>query len=676
MVRGSGRSAKGLLAAAAVVLAGVIQAGPAAPATLAAATGLAYTSTGTWTVDPALGRVHVDVKVLATSHAADTGTRRYYYSNLQLTLPTSTQGYKATDSSGNDLPVTVVATVASGVVVDIDFGQRLYAGQSMLFDLKFDVVDMGGSTDRDLRIGLDIVSFPVKGFGSPATPGSSVTVAFPPGFAVQEQFGTLTSRVDSFGNTIFASGPVPDAYALTAWFTGARNVPDADFQTETLAVGPIDVTLRYWSDDPGWANQVGRVVLTGYPILRRLIGLGDPAATKLTIEEATSQGIGGFSGEYDPASSLVQISYFADPIVVLHELAHLWFNENLASDRWINEGFASYYAEMAVLELGLPDHAPALGPSLMAAAEPLNSWTGSAPGSATEAYLYGASLQAARDIAALAGTAGLSQVWAQARARTSAYADPAAARLDLPAGGVTDWRRLLDYLELTTGKSYVDIWVEWVVTPAQASALSTRDDLLADYSETGDQTGGWTMPTDVRVAMGNWQFGTAQVLLNRTRDVLGMRQQITSLAAQEDTTVPPNLMAAFERGGTANAVDEANLELQALDTMVAAEKARASSQGAVRIFGLIGTDPDSQLSSARDAFARGDVPLALSLAESARSAWVGAAGTGQLRVVGLLAGTGGFLLLLGIFIWTRNGKRRPAATAEGAGRGPARPVDA
>jgi hypothetical protein len=676
MVRGSGRSARGLIAAVAVALAGAIQAGPAAPSTLAASTGLAYTSTGIWTVDPALGRVHVDVQVLAISHAADTGTRRYYYSSLELTLPPSTQGYKATDANGNVLPVTVQATVTSGVVVDVDFGQRLYAGQSILFDLKFDVVDMGGSTDRDLRIGQDLVSFPVKGFGSPGTPGSSVTVVFPAGFAVQEQFGTLTSQVDSLGRTVFASGPVPDAYALTAWFTGARNVPDADFQSETLAVGPIEVTLRYWSDDPGWASQVGRVVITGYPILRQLIGLGDPTATHLTIEEATSQGIGGFSGEYDPASSLVQISYFADPIVVLHELAHLWFNESLASDRWINEGFASYYAEKAVLRLGLPDHAPALGPSLMTAAEPLNSWTGSAPGSATEAYLYGASLQAARDIANLAGTAGLAKVWAQARARTSAYANPAAGGADLPARGVADWRRLLDYLELTTGKSYVDIWVEWVVTPQQASSLSTRDDLLADYSATSDQMGGWTMPPDVRTAMGGWQFGTAQVLLSQIRDVLDLRQQIDALAAQEGTTAPANLQTAFETGGTGDALDEANLELQALNTMAAAEKAKASSQGAVRVFGLIGTDPDSQLASARDAFARGDVPLALSLAESARSAWAGAAGAGQLRVVGVLAGTGGSLLLLGIFIWTRNGKRRPVAATKGAGPDPVRSVDA
>jgi hypothetical protein len=77
MVRGSGRSARGLLAAVAMALAGVIQAGPAAPPALAASTGLSYTSAGTWTVDPPLGRVHADVEVLAISHAADTGTRRY-----------------------------------------------------------------------------------------------------------------------------------------------------------------------------------------------------------------------------------------------------------------------------------------------------------------------------------------------------------------------------------------------------------------------------------------------------------------------------------------------------------------------------------------------------------------------------------------------------------------------
>jgi hypothetical protein len=673
MVRGSCRSVRGLLAAVAAVFVCAFQ--PAAPTAMAASSGLSYSSAGTWTVDPRLGRIHVDLQVQAVSLLPDTGGRRYFFPGLQLTLPLSTRNYSATDAQGNDLPVTVQATTAAGVVVDVAFSQRLYAGQSVFFDLRFDLVDLGGSTDRDLRIGQDLISFPVRGYGSPGTPGSSVSVIFPSGFVVQEQFGSLTSQIGDAGETIFTSGPVPDASDLNAWFTASRNLSVADFLVDTVAVGPITVTLRYWSDDPGWANQLRRVLVVGYPILRAMTGLGDPHATKLTIEEATTQGIGGFSGEYDVASSRVAISYFADPIVILHELAHLWFNENLASDRWINEGFASYYAERAVLQMGLPDHAPALGPSLMAAAEPLNAWADTGPGSATEAYLYGASLQAARAIADRAGAGGLAWVWAQARQHTAAYAAAADGSEDLPAGGLTDWRRLLDYLENGTGKSYTDIWRKWVVEPSQIAMLSDRNAARADYQAVEGQMAGWLMPPDVRSAMGSWQFASAEVLLGRARNVLALRQQIADLASGQGTTPPVNLQATFEGNGTYAALQEANLELRALGEMSEAERARAQSQGAVRAVGLLGTDPEAALDAARDAFSKGDVERALSLAESARSAWAGAGGAGQLRILGTLSGAGGALLLLAIYIWTRAG-RRQSERAKPNRRDPAPSVDA
>ena len=43
-------------------------------------------------------------------------------------------------------------------------------------------------------------------FGSPDTPGSSVTVVFPAGYSVQEPFGNLISRVGVGGETIYSFG--------------------------------------------------------------------------------------------------------------------------------------------------------------------------------------------------------------------------------------------------------------------------------------------------------------------------------------------------------------------------------------------------------------------------------------------------------------------------------------
>ena len=80
MSRGSGRFARALVAAALVAAAATLLRG-AAPAPVAAAqSGLSYTSVATWTVDPAMGRVHVALQVTATSHAAGTDGRRYFFS--------------------------------------------------------------------------------------------------------------------------------------------------------------------------------------------------------------------------------------------------------------------------------------------------------------------------------------------------------------------------------------------------------------------------------------------------------------------------------------------------------------------------------------------------------------------------------------------------------------------
>jgi hypothetical protein len=664
----------GVLAGAKVLAAAALMAGAAtllrasAPAAAQAdQLGLSYYSVATWTVEPNVGAVHVDLEITATSNTVNSGGgRRYFFAGLPLTLPLSTDNYLAFDSKGQSLALSTTAAEPYGIVVYVPFRQRLYSGQTTSVDVQFDLVDLGGSTDRDLRIGQDIISFPVSAFGSQGTPGGTVTVVFPAGYVVQEQFGALTSAVSSGGGTVFSSGPVADATALNAWFAASRTTPAADFKTEELTVGQLAVTLRYWADDPGWATQVAHVLQVGYPVLSSMISLGDPASRTLTVEEATTQGIDGFSGDYDAADSLARVSYFADPLVILHETAHMWFNGALASDRWIDEGFASYYAEQAVLQAGLPDHPPGLSPALMQAAIPLNDWTSAGtPGTATEAYLYGASLEVARRIVAIAGMAGMSEVWLAARSGSAAYARSS----DIPSGGAADWRSLLDYLERTTGKSYTSIWQQWVVTSSQASLLGERDSARAAYSAAETAAGGWLLGPDIRGALSRWQFGTATTLLNDVPSVMALRRQIEDESATDGTTPPASLQRIFETVGVSAALAEAQQEIAALSDISAAGQAKVDSEGAARAVGLLGTDPDADLAAARKAFAAGDIGKAASLAEAARSAWTGARTVGKIRILGAAAGLAGVLLLLALYIWTRSS--RPRRNVPAGADGPA-----
>ena len=645
--------------------------GAAPDRTVAAQSDLSFISDSTWTADPVAGRVDVLAALTVTSHAGDRGGRHYYYDRIQLTLPPFSSDFSATSVGGDQLPVTLESATNSSVIIVVGLAERLYSSQSWSFDLHFDMVDAGGSTDRDLRLGRNLMSFPVWAFGSPGTPGSSVTVAFPPDFAVQEEFGGLPRSVYPSGQVVFYSGVLDDSTQLDAWFTAVKPVPAADYKLRLLAIGPLEVVLRYWPDDPGWADQVERVMRAAYPPLRSLIGLGDPAATVLTVEEASSSEIAGFSGAYDSATGEIQISYLADPFVTVHEMAHLWLNSKLVADRWVQEGFASYYAQEVVDSLGYVDRAPTVTGQMRQAAIPLDDWvTAGDPNSNTSAYEYGMSLQVARQIAAQAGDAGLRSVWVAARSRTAAYQPLHGAQTDTVSAGPIGWRQLLDLLERKTGGSYVYIWQQWVVDRAQAPLLLKRSTTLAAYADAETAAGAWNLPPEIRQSLDAWQFDEADESIIQARGILTQRDAIATEAAREQLSPPTSLRAAFEHSTIMAAGAEAGNELAVLQELSAAAQARTDSGGAARALGLLGADPQADLVSARNAFSSGDLGKAMSLATGARLAWQGANGAGQRRIFGSLCVLSGGLLMLGLFMWGRgNTSRTQRAMAAVAGKG-------
>jgi tetratricopeptide (TPR) repeat protein len=638
-----------VLAAAAVSFCSIVLPGRAA----ASQSNISYVSTSTWTAEPAARRVHVQTEVKATSHSEDSGDRRYFYDRLEMTLPPFSANFAAALPGGKKLATSVDQETAAGTTITVSLGQRLYAGMTGSFSLAFDLVDAMGTTDRDFRISENVVSFPVWAFGSANTSGSSVKVVFPAGFTVQEEFGDLTVSSSDAKTLVFSSGIVPDATAVDAWFTAVKPVPESDFRVRLVTIGNLNVTLRYWVDDPGWADQVQSVLEAGYPILRTMIGLGDPSETTITVQEASTEEIGGFSGSYDSGSGTAQISYFADPFIILHETSHLWFNVGLISDRWVQEGFASYYAEQAVQRLGYVDHAPVLTDRIAQNAIPLNDWVGAAqPNSSVEAFLYGASLKVATQIAAQAGQVALRAVWVAARDGLAAYQAKGAAKPEI-GGGTTDWRRLLDLVEQKTGSQYSAIWRAWIVDPSQSALLDQRDAALASYQAALSEAGSWDLPSPVRISMDNWQFSQALATLTQVRAILAQRDEIAALSATEGTTPPAVLKTDFEAAGLPKAQSEADNELAALGVLTTARLARAGSGGAARAVALFGSDPDADLAAARKAFARGDLNATVTLAEEARGVWQDSNAAAQVRLIGVACALIGSIVLLLVVLWSR-----------------------
>jgi hypothetical protein len=385
---------------------------------------------------------------------------------------------------------------------------------------------------------------------------------------------------------------------------------------------------------------------------------------------------------FDPSTSQIDIAYSAPDGVVIHELAHAWFNGGLIADKWIAEAFAGYYAELAARELRVDPASPAPPTEPGDWAIPLNAWgpAGSLP-AASETWAYAKALELAREIARRAGRDALSNVWIAASKRIGAY-EPGVAVGSVtsppaqpPAGAVLagppDWRGLLDLLEERTGKSFADLWLADVARPADVALLADRAVTRGYYLRSIELAGDWQLPPLVRSAMRAWQFGLARDLLAATDAVSAQRAKLEQTAAAEGLTLPTTLRRAFEGdGGIAVAGDEASAEQAVVDAIGAARAAAPGESGAgedaIIDVGLLGADPASLVHRAEVRFAAGDLQGAYGDATDAATAWTGAAGRGRSRIVSAVLLLLAVVLLAGL-VRQRRGARRAPKPAGSAG---------
>ncbi len=447
------------------------------------------------------------------------------------------------------------------------------------------------------------MSFPVWAYATDATPGSTVSVTFPTGYDVKVEAGEIPEpTVDDTGRTIFKTGKLEAPLAFFAYLVADRpgQYTSAAITTRVLDV-PVGVTIRSWPDDKPWAKRVSGLVEDALPALGTAIGVPWPHPEPLTIQEAVSRSTGGYAGLFDPAAGLVEIAYYANDFVVLHEAAHGWFNGSLLADRWANEAFASYYAEQAAIALDIKARGMDLSEELEPGRIPLNAWgpVGSDT-DASEDYAYAASLALAEAIAERASPDGLRAVWADAAARLGAYQPPGG--FDEFVEAPPDWRGLLDLLEEHTHATYDDLWREWVARPGDAALLDQRTEARARYDALITKVDGWRVPRPIREALRAWQFDTATGLIDTAETVLAQRAEVEAAAADTDLILPATLQLSFEdEDGFDDATAEAVAELDVIGRYAEAVALRPPASTPIMALGLWGETPDVDLDTARDA---------------------------------------------------------------------------
>jgi hypothetical protein len=639
---------------------------------LAADTDLTIVTDATYTVQPSRGRVRVGVAIDARNHRGETKTRRYYFDHAFLAVQPRASGFVLSGAKG--ATVRVAGRSSDATLLRIDFGRRLYGGQGQSLNLAFNLVDPGKPANRQVRVGTGLVTFPVWAFASDGARGSRVRVHFPAGYDVAVESGDFDSRDrTSDGGLTLATEPLGEPLTYFAYVTGQR---EAVYRESALTLpagdGDVELLIRGWRDDPAWAGRISGVFRKALPELSREIGLPWPADEPTVVQEAVSRAAGGYAGLFAPADRRIEVAYWADPLVILHEAAHGWFNGALVADRWASEGFASLYAQRAARKLKIRDTSPRLTASVSKAAIPLNAWpnTVDTQGGAdpvVETYGYAASLALGRAVAERAGDEALQRVWAAADGRVSPYQPEAPEAFGDPADpetvdGPPDWRGLLDLLESETGDDFTDLWRKWVVRPEEAGLLDARADARAAYARTVALAGDWRLPRGIRDAMTRWRFDSATQQLADARTILAQRGAIESLADRGGLTLPPGVRQRFAAGDMVGASREAEAERNAMLSVMEAEHARVQDDDLLSRIGMLGEDPEADLVAARAAFAAGDLSGAEAAANDAFRAWTAASQEGRRRgLLGLAVLAG--VLILGVAVGGRARAARRERTA-------------
>ncbi len=669
--------------AAALALALSIGLMPAlAPARVAAARpDLTLVGHATYDVLPEEGRVAVSVRLRATNHLRDTVTRRFFFRTAFLTVLPGTSHFRISGGNGNP-KVTVAQHRADYTNLRIDFGANLAAGRSTTLTLRFDLEDTGGAPERPVRITPSIVSFNAWAFATPDTPGATVALNVPAGYNVAIGRGPLDGPTTSnSGEQSWTSGPIDEPLEFVTDVVADRlGTPVETLREVTLANDPASIIVRSWPDDTAWSERVLGLLERALPLLEEEIGVPWPIEGPLVLEESLTRGPDGYAGLFDPASPRIEVSYAASDVIILHELAHAWFNGGLVADRWAAEAFAAYYADLVAVRLGLA--ATPLDPVDPAAAVaiPLNAW-GEAEAPEAEAYAYAASLELARAIADRIGAENLRRTWSLVAAGIAPYPpDPAVDPLRDPgsaeqAPGPPDWRALLDTLEDVANQPLDDLWRTWVARPEDLIALDARVPARGAYQRTLQAAQPWRLPPSIREAMRAWQFEVAAELSAQAEAVITQRDALEASAFAAEVTLPDRLRQAFEgTGGLDAAAAEATFEQAIVDAIASAEAARPTTTdlGAqIMVFiGLVATDPEGRLALARTSLTVGDIETSYVAALAAEAAWIDAVDLGRTRLVSTVLLTFALLLLASLI---RQRRRRVLADA---GAKAARPGDA
>jgi hypothetical protein len=623
--------------------------------------GLRSQAATTFVVDPAAQQIHGSTQVTLTNEVPDRNRgnmveQQYFYAYAVPVLAEATNLHATAAGDGRALSVSIEkADDASQTWVNfavITLQPRLLYNQTQVVRLAYDIPYQPPRSDGLSRANDAVVVFPAF---SPGDAGlASIEVRLPDNFAV-EVAGDHLERSQHDGHTVLRATAIADPDMFTAIVVGTD---DTKLVTRKINVDGREVDVRAWPNDAPWATSIAHQLADIMPTLTGLVGQPWPNRRNLAVVETASPYAHGYAGWYSQADHAISLGDDLDPLVVAHELSHVWFNADLFDARWIDEGLADEYAQTTLQQIhrSPPPAGPTVPDRQGAGALALDDWTTPSlleqPDDATESYGYNTSWYVMDQIHTEIGTAKMRAVIAALARDDIGYPGDGTPET---VKGTGNWQKLLDAFENVGGSKHaIELFDRFVANDAEKAQLRARTAARLQYAGLVDQGGRWAPPVAVRLQMSQWQFDEVGDSIARAGAVLDVRDDIDE-ALKGHPVGHLRLEQSYE-----SADDLGELSGLAHDTLDAArayataDKRYDRGPGLLGTVGLLGSGTAGRHHAAARQLAGGHPEASLAASHAVERDLDSATRNGLLRLVGLAVA----IVLVGVGFGRLRARRR------------------
>ena len=620
---------------------------------------------GSTTYQVDLDESEVDVEVEYAVRNVKPNTRRgsiitqYYYDRVFFFVPRDAQDI-AVASQGRALDFTELWEDGTRYL-EIDLPSRLFYRQSRVVDVTFSLDGSKLRQGEPVRVNPAHVTMWAWAWGDPGR--ASVRIEIPRGFEL-DWFGSEGAVDDlqrDFSSPDVDVWYVDDIEGPDEWWVSAVGDRPSALAIAELDIEGIEIEIRSWPGEETWYADVTETLETGLGALVDAVGLEWPVDEPLVVSQSSVPNRAGYGGWYFTDIDEIEIGEDVDELLVLHEVSHAWFNDELFIERWIGEGLAEAIPAHVLRETFDLTEFPTVVNESSSAAVRLNVWADPSfdPNQddeevERELWAYNASYWVIHRLIDEIGVDGLASVLVAADADEIAYRG--SVPVERANEGPDDWRRFLDLLEEVGGsETATDLFVDLVVTTFSEDALDERMEARTAYRELIAESG-WAMPIYVRQSMEAWEFADAHQALDEL-SVFVTERDAHEVESRRHGFVPPDFQRRYETVERSSDIEAMQTRIDARRTAISAWEAAAEAYDADRdLATTIGLnelpDPGLTLLDAHRALNDHQPDRSIELSRRVHFELAYAAAVGQERVDDVVTGLLGLLALLGVaLVW-------------------------